>query len=344
MATVNTIQQRILQMDGGEFQKLCDAYLYASGYGKPNAFGSSAGSNKVKQGTPDTFFERPNGKFAFAEYTTQQEGLFKKLSGDLTKCLNEKKTKVPVSKLEEIILCYTSQLEPSQILSLKSKCEKKGVRLTVIGISALANELLLSHPLLLRNFLDLAIDTGQIIPLESFPSVYGKSKFATTLETRFHFREKEIEEFSNILESFDLVIIAGKPGVGKSRFALEGCRNFVNTHPEYKAHSVVSLSPDLFEDLQELLLAPGQFLILVDDANRVVKFSYFMHFLRSQKDNQHIKIVVTVRDYALTKIEDDISNYSYRSIQLDRFTDDQIKELAKVEFGINNHTVILKEL
>lgn len=61
-----------------------------------------------------------------------------------------------------------------------------------------------------------------------------------------------------------------------------------------------------------------------------------MHFLRNQKENQQIKIVVTVRDYALEKIEKDISQYPYQSIQLDRFTDNQIKELAQVEFNILN--------
>lgn len=335
MAIVNTIEQRILQMDGGEFQKLCDAYLHASGYGKPNSFGSKSGSNKVKKGTPDTFFERPNGKLVFAEYTTQQEGIFKKLGGDLTKCLNEKKTGVPVSKLEEIVICYTSQLEPSEVLFLKSKCEKKGVGLTLLGISALANDLI-NYPLLVRNFLNLAIDTGQVIPLEEFPSVYGKSKFATTLETKFHFREKEIEEFSNALEAYDLIVISGKPGVGKSRFALEGCRNFIVQNSEYKAYSIVSLSQNLFEDLQERFSLPGQYLILVDDANRVVNFSYFMHFLRNQKENQKIKIVVTVRDYALDKINNDILNYPHKSLLLDRFTDDQIKELARDEFDILN--------
>jgi hypothetical protein len=90
MATVNTIEQRIREMGGGEFQKLCDAYLHAIGYGRPNSFGSKPGSNKVRKGTPDTFFERANGKFVFAEYTTQQEDLFRKLDGDLTKCLDYK--------------------------------------------------------------------------------------------------------------------------------------------------------------------------------------------------------------------------------------------------------------
>lgn len=335
MTTVNTIEQRILQMEGGEFQKLCDAYLSMNGYGNPNSFGSVAGSNKVKTGTPDTFFERPNGKLVFAESTTQKEDIFKKLRGDLTNCLNEKKTKVPISKLEEIVICYTSQLAPHEVVSLKAKCGKKKVRLTLLGISALANDLL-NYPILLRNFLNLPIDTGQIVPLEAFPIVYGKSKFSTTLETKFHFREKEMEEFSNALEKYDLLIVSGKSGIGKSRFALEACRNFISLHSEFTAYSIVSQSQNLYEDLIEKFSQPGQYLILVDDANRVINFSYFMHILRIQKNNQRIKIVVTVRDYALDKINNDIFNYPHNSIRLESLSNDQVKEFAKTEFGILN--------
>lgn len=145
MATVVTIERRVLQMDGGEFQKLCDAYLSAIGFGKPNAFGSKAGSNKVKKGTPDTFFERPNGKLVFAEYTTQQNNLKNKLFGDLDKCLNEGRARIPINRLEEIVFCFTSQLGPSEVLALRSKCEEKGIKLTLFGISALANDLV-NHP------------------------------------------------------------------------------------------------------------------------------------------------------------------------------------------------------
>ncbi len=189
MATVNTIEQRILEMDGGEFQKLCDAYLLASGYGKPNSTGSVAGANKVRKGTPDTFFELLNGKYVFAEYTTQKDNLFEKLKIDLGKCLDEKKTEVPISDIEEVVMCYTGQLEPAEDLFLKSQCNAKGVRLSLVSISVLANDLL-NQPLLVRKFLNLSLDTGQVIPLESFPDIYSKSKFATTLDTRFHFREK----------------------------------------------------------------------------------------------------------------------------------------------------------
>jgi hypothetical protein len=231
------------------------------GYGKPNAFGSVAGSNKVRKGTPDTFFELDNGKLVFAEYTTQKEDVFNKLNEDLRKCFDEKKTKVPVSKIEEVVFCYTSQLEPSEVLSLKSKSTKKNVKLTLLSISALANDLL-NHPILLRDFLNLAIDLEQVISLESFPIVYGKSKFAVTLETKFHFREKELKEFSDALENYDLIIVSGKAGVGKSRFALEVCRKFIRQNPTYKAYSIISIAPNLFEELVEKLSLPGQYFLL----------------------------------------------------------------------------------
>src|SRR5258708_25353257 len=107
MATINTIEQRILEMDGGEFQKLCDAFLFEIGYGKPNSIGGVAGSNKVKKGTPDTFFERPGGNFVFAEYTTQKDSLLGKLETDLEKCFDQEKTGVAVSNIEKIIMCFT---------------------------------------------------------------------------------------------------------------------------------------------------------------------------------------------------------------------------------------------
>ena len=175
MTIVNTIENRILEMSGGEFQKLCDAYLSAKGYGEPNSSGSVAGSNKVRKGTPDTYFVREDGKFVFAEYTTQITGdLLGKLEGDLENCLNEEKTGVSISEIEEIVLCYTGMLEPDDFLSLNSKSQ--GKKLTQISLSALAHDLI-KYPFLVSRFLNLPLDTGQIIPLESFPSIYGQSPF-----------------------------------------------------------------------------------------------------------------------------------------------------------------------
>ena len=289
MATVNTIEKKILEMGGGEFQKLCDAYLSQIGYGSPNSFGSVSGANIVKKGTPDSYFEHKNGNLIFAEYTAQKTRLYKKLNDDLDKCLDEEKTQVPIGKIQEIVMCYTGVLKPDELLKLKNKCEDNKIIFTSFSLSALANGLQ-NYPTLLHDFFAISIDTGQIVPLESFPSIYGKSKFATTLENNFLFREKELKEFNTSIEELDLVIITGKAGVGKSRFALEGCQNFLQNHPEYQGFAIVSKSHNLFEDLQQKLAQSGSFLILVDEANRVMKFSYFMDFLRRPKENQKIKI------------------------------------------------------
>jgi hypothetical protein len=66
----------------GAFQKLADAYLYKKGYERVNSLGSVIGSDKVKKGTPDTLVLLPNGKYVFAEHTTQQTDLYEKLNSD----------------------------------------------------------------------------------------------------------------------------------------------------------------------------------------------------------------------------------------------------------------------
>ena len=92
MSKFNQIENKLKELDGGTFQKLADVYLYKKGYEQINPLGSVIGSNKVRKGTPDTFVTLSNGKYVFAEYTTQQEGLYKKLKSDLDKCFNEEKT------------------------------------------------------------------------------------------------------------------------------------------------------------------------------------------------------------------------------------------------------------
>ena len=290
MTTVNTIENKILEMSGGEFQKLCDAYLSAIGYGKPNTIGSVAGADKVRKGTPDTYFVRKNGKFVFAEYTTQITGnLFSKLKGDLKNCLDEDKTGVPVSEIEEIVLCYSGLLEPDDFLALETK--RQGKKLTQISLSALAFDLI-NHPLLVSKFLNLHLDTGQIIPLEDFPSIYGKSKFATTLETNFHFREKELDDFSNALEANDLVVVSGKPGVGKTRFTLEGCRNFVATHSEYQAYSIVSISQSFLKICRNVCQDQDHFLFLWMMLIALIVFLILCIFCATKKTIRILKLLL----------------------------------------------------
>jgi len=95
MSKINQIQNRLLELDGGAFQKFADAYLYKKGYERINSLGSIAGADKVRRGTPDTFVPLSNGNYVFAEHTTQQDKVYEKLRGDLQKCFDEAKAGGP---------------------------------------------------------------------------------------------------------------------------------------------------------------------------------------------------------------------------------------------------------
>ena len=276
MSKTNQIQNRIRELEGGAFQKLADAYLKKRGYERINSLGSVIGSNKVKQGTPDTLITLPNGKFVFAEHTTQQDGTYEKLKSDLGKCFDEAKTGVPIEKIEEVVLCHTSNLSAEEENALAEECQKHGVNLNVFGIGPLSFDLSQKYLGIARDYLGVEVDTGQIVPPDEFVAAYNKNKLATELDTTFRFREEEVEQTLQGLEDGDLVIVSGRAGVGKSRLALECCERFREANPEYEIRCVFNRGPDLFDDLRVHFSEPGRYLILVDDANRVSRFAYII--------------------------------------------------------------------
>lgn len=324
-------------MSPGAFQKLADAYLAEEGFGRVNSIGSVVAANKVKTGTPDTLVATSNGTYVFAEHTTQKTGLLGKMKEDLDKCFDEAKTGVPVGKIERVVFCFTGRLDPGEQNELAEVCQEVGVNLDLFGIDALAFDLYGKYPALARDFLGVPIDTGQIVPPERFVSLYNDNKLATRLDLGFHFREEELGRLLDALESERLVVLSGRAGVGKSRLALEACERFSEAHPEYEVLCVFGRNRDLWEDLQTRFTRPGHFLILVDDANRVSRFEYVVDLLQHQGESQQIKVVATVRDYALGKVREAARPLGrYAEVEVGPFSDEQIKELVADEYGIKS--------
>ena len=100
MATIVSVKQKILTLDAGSFQILCDEYLSREGYPNIVSLGTKSGTSKTTKGTPDTYFVTDGGKYVFVEYTTQQDDLIEKIESDINKCLDSDKTGI---KTEEII-------------------------------------------------------------------------------------------------------------------------------------------------------------------------------------------------------------------------------------------------
>ena len=338
MSKVTQIQARLLEIDPAGFQRLAEAYLHARGYDRINSFGLVLGADKTARGTPDTFVTLPNGKYVFAEHTTQQTGVHDKFLDDLGKCFDEDKTGIPVALVDEIVLVHTSRMSPDEEHGLAAGCRRHGVRLSIFGPGTLANDLYLKYPGLARDFLGVAVDTGQIVTLDEFVAAYDKSAIATPLDTAFRFRDDEVAAVEAALDSGNLVILSGRPGVGKSRLALEACRRFVARRREFTARGIRYNGADLFEDLRVHFAPPEDHLVFVDDANRVSGFEHVLRLLHDDSGGRRVKVIATVRDYALDRVRELAAPYGGGVvIGLGPLTDEQVTVLVGEEFGIKNH-------
>src|SRR6266446_4503248 len=172
MSKVTQIESALVEIDPAGFQRLCDSYLLCRGYDRINPIGLVIGAEKVAQGTPDTLIIRPDGKYDFAEYTTQQQGLAGKFIGDLAKCFDEAKTGIPVDRIHEIVLCHTSQLTAAEERKLGEECRQRGVLLSTYGLGTIAHDLYQKYRGLARDLLHVEVDTGQILHAKEFVTAY----------------------------------------------------------------------------------------------------------------------------------------------------------------------------
>ena len=60
---ITEIENAIIQLGPGEFQKFCDTFLSQKHYGKITGLGMKSGTLKTTIGNPDTYFRKENGKY-----------------------------------------------------------------------------------------------------------------------------------------------------------------------------------------------------------------------------------------------------------------------------------------
>ena len=138
MGTINQIKSKLLELEGGAFQRLCDDWLFRQGYENINSIGMMQTTDRVVKGTPDCLLIQPDGTYVFSEYTVQQVRLAKKIEDDINKCFDEKKTGISNDQVREIIVCYLGKLSTHEISYLKKICETKSVILSLNGLDTIS--------------------------------------------------------------------------------------------------------------------------------------------------------------------------------------------------------------
>lgn len=336
MATITSVKERINQLNPASFQILCDELLSKEGYPNIVSLGTQDGAEKTTRGTPDTFFCLNNGKYVFTEYTTQKTGLPAKIRADIDKCLDENYTKVPLQEIAEIVYCHTSSnISPADDRTLRLLCEENGIKLTLIGIDSLA-EKLMKYPSIIKRNLMLSIDSEQIQTADDFIRQYDSNAMAATLATDFLFRETEIDLIDKAFDKVSAVLLTGPAGTGKTRLAVEYAKRHASKHNETLL-CIHDRSIPMYEDLKLYFEKPGDYFVFVDDANQLSELEHVIEYANKTDAGYHARILMTVRDYAVSKVKSDISGIiRYETIPVTSFSDDEITKLVKNHYGIQN--------
>ncbi|PID84273.1 hypothetical protein CSB09_01970, partial [Candidatus Gracilibacteria bacterium] len=172
----------------------------------------------------------------------------------------------------------------------------------------------------------------QIVSIENFIKEYDRASkgIATPLNNTFLHRETELEELTNAINSHDFIILTGAPGVGKTKLALETINSYLSKNDSYQAYCVSYKNHTLLDDLYQYFDVNKDYILFVDDANRIDAFEQITGFFKANRSGK-LKIIITVRDYAFQEIGRKCQEFLTKRIDLFKLSDEQIIDIIKSE-------------
>ena len=334
MSYVNTIQLKIMELEGGAFQKLFDEYLYKK-YKFPNiqTLGVQTGTNKPTKGTPDSYVYTDDNKFILINYGSVSSQPIDKIKRDIQSCFDEAKLVLDENKIEKIICGHCStNINPTQYDAIKNLFP--GIKIEIIGIDTLSHDLAERYPHIAKSHLNVQIDTLQFFDIDDFIKNHNKEIIKAPITTNFRYRNEELDLICQNINDNKITVLTGPSGIGKTRLAIEACKN---QKQSTKVLCVLSNGGPLHEDIKRYIDAAGEYLILFDDANMVDSFDRVLKLINDYPNEYKIKLIITVRDYAKNDIIKLLSKYSaFSPIEIGPFSDNEIEDFLKKELNIKN--------
>ncbi len=338
MGKLNQIKLKLLAMEGGKFHRLCDDWLRQKGYRNIKSIGMMATTDRVIKGTPDSLFTQPNGNYVFAEYSVQNRGLANKLKADISKCFDENKTGISNEQIDKIIICYLGELSTHEIRKLRDSCNDRGTSLSLKGLDELAHSIQNDYPILSERHLDLPLDTGQLLPVDDFIIQYEKNRLTPPIKNDILFQEDALKKATSELNSANFLLVSGAAGVGKTLFSVNLLKEMQLQNENLIVLCLFDKNLDLFQDAMTHFSDPGDYLLFIDDANRLNnRVDYLLDYLHQNDSSRTFRIVATVRDYVRKWLMEKVNQFTeIRELFIEPLSDNQIKELTGTLFGIKN--------
>ena len=340
MAILSDIISALGRIDAALFQQLGDELLTA--IYKPiniESRGTKKGQVKTRKGSPDTILSMCSGKILI-EYTTQsdhpQKQFIAKLKGDITSCLNVKKTRIPIEEIKEIILFSNQRITIDIQDNLRNYlcAQYPAIKLTIFSIDDIATKLQ-DTPRLLHEYLGIETFPG-LIEIYSFIKRYSSPKFTylTPIDNPyFELETQPVSKGAEILESNDFFIISGEPGMGKTRYAVE----IANAYSDKTGAKtfVIEETNRHINDILSSIDNSTSYLFIIDDANRTAIWEEAIEFYKHSLNN-NVKFIATVRSYALDTIIAKCSNLvKVEQIEMSQSPEDLASKILS-SFGITN--------
>ncbi len=327
-------------MDAALFQQMGDELLTT--IYKPiniESRGTIEGQVKPVKGSPDTIFTMSYGKI-LVEYTTKSnkpKGAFvAKLKGDITSCLNVRKTRIPIDEIKEIVLVSNQRIAIDIQDNLRTYLctQYPDIKLTIFSIDDIATELR-NVPRILQEYLGIVTLPG-LVEIDSFIKRFSSTKFSylTPINNKyFEIDAQPISKGLELLNTNDFLVISGDPGMGKTRYAIEIAKAFSN-----KTGAETFVIEEKNRDIREILDNIDKkvsYLFIIDDANRTAIWEEAIEFYKYSLNNK-VKFIATVRSYALdTVIAKCFDLVKIGQIEMSQSPEDLASKIL-ASFGITN--------
>jgi hypothetical protein len=342
MNTITQIENALKAINQAGFQNLINHLLYLQGNKFIGAPGAVVGKEKTSKGTPDSFFEDAD-KYIFVECTTQErlgesKSFFEKLSKDIDHCFKENVTTIKKETVGKVVLACNEKIsaEEHNLLNTKAKSYNPDTKLEVLNIQNLPM-LIFELPKLAEEYLNVQIVKGDIFTLEEFLLKTTKG-LQPSLTNDFIGREEELKNSIEVLKKYDILLLSGGQGVGKSKLGVKVLEEL--SQDGYIPIVIQSSAVSLWDDYKHLFLPGKQYIILFDDANKsITNLNYLLNKLEAPQ-SYSAKVIITSRDYVKKQVSRALDNYQCKEINLSEFKDEEIGKiivaaLPNLQFHLN---------